>query len=188
MPVHDRDKTDKTRVRCSAVRGSGSCPNLCIIYLVDIEREALGGMREQLRDLRIIETYVRAYNEERPRLTASAGQWLAESPRKRVGSRRSERRIAVADQLRIRRTRKGSAVLENTRRCSESPSPGRAHDRSFSFSVSVQSWKVCVPPIPLRPPGFSDDPRHTMVDGVAQSSWSGDDACSHLCFFPRRRC
>jgi len=27
MSVHDRDKTGKTRIRCSAVRESGSCSN-----------------------------------------------------------------------------------------------------------------------------------------------------------------
>ena len=36
MSVHDRDKTGKTRIRCSAVRESGSCSNRRIIYLRDI--------------------------------------------------------------------------------------------------------------------------------------------------------
>nr|WP_245320047.1 hypothetical protein [Bradyrhizobium sp. LMTR 3] len=35
MSVHDRDKTGKTRIRCSAVRESGSCSNRKITYLRD---------------------------------------------------------------------------------------------------------------------------------------------------------
>jgi hypothetical protein len=39
MSVHDRDKTGKTRICCSAVRESGSCSNRRIIYLRDVERQ-----------------------------------------------------------------------------------------------------------------------------------------------------
>ncbi|WP_280109985.1 recombinase zinc beta ribbon domain-containing protein [Beijerinckia indica] len=42
MSVHDRDKTGKTRIRCSAVRESGSCSNRRIIYLPDVEKAVLG--------------------------------------------------------------------------------------------------------------------------------------------------
>jgi site-specific DNA recombinase len=38
MSVHDRDKTGKTRFRCSAVRESGSCSNRRIFYLPDVKR------------------------------------------------------------------------------------------------------------------------------------------------------
>ena len=72
MSVHDRDKTGKTRIRCSAVRESGSCSNRRIIYLRDIERLVLSGMIEELKDPRLIETYVRSYNSERERLAGSA--------------------------------------------------------------------------------------------------------------------
>jgi site-specific DNA recombinase len=72
MSVHDRDKTGKTRVRCSAIRESGSCTNRRIVYLQDVERAVLDGMREELKDLRLIESYARQYNEERQRLAAKA--------------------------------------------------------------------------------------------------------------------
>ena len=72
MSVHDRDKTGKTRIRCSAVRESGSCSNRRIIYLRDVERAVLNGMREELRDPRLIEAYARNYNEERQRLAAGS--------------------------------------------------------------------------------------------------------------------
>jgi site-specific DNA recombinase len=72
MSVHDRDKTGKTRIRCSAVRESGSCSNRRIIYLRDVERLVLSGMAEYLKDPRLIETYVRKYNSERERLAGNA--------------------------------------------------------------------------------------------------------------------
>ncbi len=72
MSVHDRDKTGKTRIRCSAVRESGSCSNRRIIYLRDVERLVLSGMAEELKDPRLIETYVRNYNSERKRLARNA--------------------------------------------------------------------------------------------------------------------
>ncbi|MES5481563.1 recombinase family protein [Bradyrhizobium sp. INPA03-11B] len=72
MSVHDRDKTGKTRIRCSVVRESGSCSNRRIIYLRDIERLVLSGMAEELKDPQLIETYVRKYNSERERLAGNA--------------------------------------------------------------------------------------------------------------------
>jgi site-specific DNA recombinase len=67
MSVHDRDKTGKTRIRCSAIRESGSCSNRRIIYLRDIERLVLSGMALELKD-----AYVRNYNNERERLAGDA--------------------------------------------------------------------------------------------------------------------
>jgi site-specific DNA recombinase len=65
MSVHDRDKTGKTRIRCSAVRESGSCTNRRIVYLHDVEKAVLSGMREELKDPRLIESYARKYNESK---------------------------------------------------------------------------------------------------------------------------
>lgn len=83
MSVHDRDKTGKTRIRCSAVRESGSCSNRRILYLSDVEEAVLRGMTEELKDTRLIETYVRTYNEERKRLAATALSRRARIERKR---------------------------------------------------------------------------------------------------------
>jgi site-specific DNA recombinase len=90
MSVHDRDKTGKTRIRCSAVRESGSCSNRRIIYLRDIERLVLGGMAEELKDPRLIETYVRNYNHERERLAgdAAAVRTRLEAKRDRIEGER----------------------------------------------------------------------------------------------------
>jgi site-specific DNA recombinase len=90
MSVHDRDKTGKTRIRCSAVRESGSCTNRRIVYLRDVEKAVLSGMRDELKDPRLIESYARKYNEERQRLTAAATATRArlESKRDRIESER----------------------------------------------------------------------------------------------------
>ncbi|UCI23973.1 recombinase zinc beta ribbon domain-containing protein [Mesorhizobium sp. B2-8-5] len=72
MSVHDRDKTGKTRIRCSAVRESGSCSNRRIIYLPEIEKAVLDGMRQQLKAPDLIEAYIRKYNQERRELAAQA--------------------------------------------------------------------------------------------------------------------
>jgi site-specific DNA recombinase len=83
MSVHDRDKTGKTRIRCSAVRESGSCSNRRILYLSEVEEAVLRGMTEELKDTRLIETYVRTYNEERKRLATTALSRRARIERKR---------------------------------------------------------------------------------------------------------
>jgi site-specific DNA recombinase len=83
MSVHDRDKTGKTRIRCSAVRESGSCSNRRIIYLRDIEKLVLSGMAEELKDPRLIEAYVRKYNSERERLAGDVA-----ATRKRLEAKR----------------------------------------------------------------------------------------------------
>jgi site-specific DNA recombinase len=90
MSVHDRDKTGKTRIRCSAVRESGSCTNRRIVYLRDVEKAVLDGMREELKDPRLIESYARKYNEERQRLasTAAATRTRLEAKHARVESER----------------------------------------------------------------------------------------------------
>ena len=51
---------------------SGSCSNRRIIYLRDIEKLVLSGMTEELKDPRLIETYVHKYNSERERLAGNA--------------------------------------------------------------------------------------------------------------------
>ncbi len=94
MSVHDRDKTGKTRIRCSAVRESGTCSNHRIFYLPEVEKAVIEGMAEALKDPRLIETYVRTYNEERKRLAATAN-----ATRTRIGKKRdrleSERQRAI---------------------------------------------------------------------------------------------
>jgi len=83
MSAHDRDKTGKTRIRCSAVRESGSCSSRRILYFSEVEEAVLRGMIEELRDTRLIETYVRAYSEERKRLAATTISRRTRTPEER---------------------------------------------------------------------------------------------------------
>jgi site-specific DNA recombinase len=101
MSVHDRDKTDKTRLRCSAVRESGSCSNRRIIYLRDVERAVLRGMREELKDPRLIEAYARNCNEKRQRLAANSTSTRArlEAKRTRIESERQRNIDLVVKQV-----------------------------------------------------------------------------------------
>jgi site-specific DNA recombinase len=70
MPVKDRDRNGKIRVQCSAVRESASC-DARAVYLPAVEAAVVEGMREQLRDPRLIEAYVRRYNQQRRQLAIS---------------------------------------------------------------------------------------------------------------------
>ena len=77
LSVHDRDSTGKTRVRCSAIRESGCCDNRRIVYLPLIERAVVSGMETVLSDPRLIEVYVRRYNETRRRLATGSSNGRA---------------------------------------------------------------------------------------------------------------
>jgi site-specific DNA recombinase len=70
MSIHDRDKTGKTRIRCSAVRESGACDRRRIYYLSSVERVVVEGLKEELRDPRLIAEYVTTYQQERRRLAS----------------------------------------------------------------------------------------------------------------------
>lgn len=69
MGLKDTDH-GRPRIVCTTARESGSCANRRPYYLDAIETAVLGGLKEQMRDRRAIEVYVRAYNAERRRLAA----------------------------------------------------------------------------------------------------------------------
>ena len=85
MSVKDRDHNGKIRVRCSAVAESGSCENRRAIYLPHIEAAVVGGMRDQLREPRLIELYVTRYNETRQE-TGGYGRPRPGETRDRLGA------------------------------------------------------------------------------------------------------
>ncbi|MEE7460613.1 recombinase family protein [Methylobacterium fujisawaense] len=70
--VHDRDKTGKTRIRCSAVRESGICTNRRVVYLEVVERSTLTGLVDLLDSPHLMDEYLEVYNSRRVTL-ASAG-------------------------------------------------------------------------------------------------------------------
>ncbi len=77
MSVHDRDRTGKTRIRCSAVRENGTCSNRRIVYLDMVERTVLSGLIDHLANPWLIDEYVDAYNAERQRLARTGPQEAA---------------------------------------------------------------------------------------------------------------
>ncbi len=70
MSTHGRDRHGKLRVRCTAQAESGSCSSAKSFPLERIEAAVFDGMREHLRNPRLIEVYVRSYNAERERALA----------------------------------------------------------------------------------------------------------------------
>jgi DNA invertase Pin-like site-specific DNA recombinase len=72
MCVHDRDRTGRIRVRCSAVRESASCGNRSRYYLDRIEGAVLEGMRAELTHPAAITEYLHTYNQTRRQLAAKA--------------------------------------------------------------------------------------------------------------------
>ena len=94
--VHDRDKTGKVRIRCSAQRESGSCDNRQIVYLPSVEAAVIDGMREHLRDPRLIEVFVKRYNAERKRLASTADRDRGRIAARLDGCRREYDRLLAA--------------------------------------------------------------------------------------------
>ena len=72
LSTNGRDKSGRVRVRCSAAKESGTCPDAKTFYLDSIERAVLGGLRAEMRSPKVIAEYVTTYLEERKRLAASA--------------------------------------------------------------------------------------------------------------------
>jgi len=85
MSTAGRDRSGRTRVRCSAHIESGTCPDPATFYLDTIERAVLSGLKRELHHPEVMAEWVRTYHAERKRL---AGKRDAE----RAGA---ERRIAV---------------------------------------------------------------------------------------------
>ena len=85
MSIRDRDKTGKTRVRCSAFAESGACDHSRVYYLEAIERVAVEGLRDELRDPRLIAEFAKTYQAERIRLARDAV-----ASRSRMEQRRDE--------------------------------------------------------------------------------------------------
>jgi hypothetical protein len=71
------------------------------LYLRDVERAVLNGMREELKDPRLIEARARNYNRERPRLAASSTSTRAklEAKRTRIESERQRNIDLVIKQI-----------------------------------------------------------------------------------------
>jgi site-specific DNA recombinase len=72
MATNGRDKSGRVRIRCSAAKESGTCPDGKTFYLDTVENAVLGGLRAEMRAPKVIAEYVRTYLDERKRLAASS--------------------------------------------------------------------------------------------------------------------
>lgn len=72
MSLHDRDKTGKSRIRCTASIESGTCSHGRKYYVEAIEALTVEGLKGELRKPRMIAEYVATYQAERKRLASDA--------------------------------------------------------------------------------------------------------------------
>ena len=87
MAIHDRDRTGKSRVRCSRYRESGACSHRRMYYLEAIETIVLEGLRDALRGPDMIRRYVETHQKERKRLAKAED----------AGRAKTERRLGAID-------------------------------------------------------------------------------------------
>ena len=73
MSSSGRDRSGRMRVRCSAAKESGTCPDPHTLYLDEIERATLSGLRAELKAPAVLAEFVREYHAERQRLASQAG-------------------------------------------------------------------------------------------------------------------
>ena len=72
LSASGRDKSGRVRVRCSAAKESGSCPDPKTFYLATIEEAVISGLKAEMQHPAVMAEYVRTYYEERKRLAATA--------------------------------------------------------------------------------------------------------------------
>jgi site-specific DNA recombinase len=72
MSTSGKDKSLRTRIRCSAATESGTCRDGKTFYLATVESAVLSGLESEMRHPSVIAEYVRTYHEERKRLAAQS--------------------------------------------------------------------------------------------------------------------
>ena len=72
MSTNGKDNSGRIRIRCSAATESGSCQDAKTFYLKTVESAVLAGLENEMRHPQVIAEYVRAYHEERKRLSVKA--------------------------------------------------------------------------------------------------------------------
>jgi len=61
MSTSGKDKSGQIRIRCSAAKESGTCPDPKTFYLATVENAVLSGLKSELRHPAVIAEYVREY-------------------------------------------------------------------------------------------------------------------------------
>ncbi|WP_082767490.1 recombinase family protein [Bosea sp. PAMC 26642] len=87
-----RDKSGRTRIRCSAATESGVCPEPKTFYLDVVEQAVLAGLKAELRAPEVLAEYVRAYHAERQRLAGDVAKTRAKIARQIAEQERVIRR------------------------------------------------------------------------------------------------
>lgn len=72
MSTSGKDKSGRVRIRCSAARESGTCPDPKTCYLDSVEELVVGSLLEELREPRRVTLFIETYVAERKRLVASS--------------------------------------------------------------------------------------------------------------------
>jgi site-specific DNA recombinase len=72
MSVFGKDRSRRVRIRCSAHRESGSCPDPKTFYLDVVEEVVVNSLLCNLHDPEVVTAYVQEYLAERTRLAAEA--------------------------------------------------------------------------------------------------------------------
>jgi len=96
MIVAGRDGSGRTRLRCSAARESGTCPDPKTFYLDTVEAAVLSGLRREMRHPAVIAEYVKTYIEERRRLAQRVSKDRAQIERRLAAAQRELDRAAKA--------------------------------------------------------------------------------------------
>ncbi|WP_416366626.1 recombinase family protein [Sphingobium yanoikuyae] len=78
MSTSGKDKSGKTRLRCSAHVNSGSCPAPKTYYLENVERLVLNSLLGHLHHPELIESFVAEYQAERRKLNADKHSRIGE--------------------------------------------------------------------------------------------------------------
>ena len=101
LTAYVKDRSGRTRLRCSAVSESGSCDHTRTYYADAIEAATIDGLRRELRNPAAIAIYVKEYHAERKRLAGDlAGRRMRLTTRRGELTRELERMVdAIAQGL-----------------------------------------------------------------------------------------
>lgn len=95
MSTCGKDKSGRTRIRCSAARESGTCPDPKTCYLDIVEAVVISALMAELREPRKVTLFIEAYVAERKRLVATSERRRSTLTRQIAEKQRQIDRIVV---------------------------------------------------------------------------------------------
>lgn len=118
MSTSGRDRSGRMRLRCSTSRESGTCPDPRTVYLDQVERAVVEGLRGELRNPAVLAEFVREYHAERQRLAGRRCADRSRLERRVIAVAREAERVldmlvnGVGDQARLSQRSKDLAAEE----------------------------------------------------------------------------